>query len=394
MVRLIGKLTALGVSKLKKPGYYGDGGGLWLQVSASGSKSWIFRYTRNHRSREMGLGPLHTVSLAMAREQARECRQQLLGGIDPLEAKRAIRLAAQSEEARTTSFDECSTAYIKAHASGWKNEKHANQWTSTLQTYASPVIGNLPVAVVDTGHMLKVLEPIWGTKTETASRLRGRIEKVLDWATVSGYRAGENPARWKGHLENLLPRPSKVTKVTHLAALPWVDIPEFLKGLREQEGVAARALEFAILTAARSGEVRGASWSEIDLAKRLWVIPAARMKMGKEHRVPLSPAAVSLLKALPDQDGILFFGSAGRPLSDMTLSAVLRRMQRRDITVHGFRSTFRDWCAESTNYPREVCEQALAHQLPDKVEAAYRRSDLIEKRSQLMDEWAAFCEGG
>ncbi|MCF8177313.1 MAG: site-specific integrase, partial [Sulfuritalea sp.] len=296
------------------------------------------------------------------------------------------------ERAKAMTFDQCATAYISAHRSGWKNEKHIGQWENTLEAYASPIIGALPVAEVDTALVVKVLGPIWETKTETATRLRGRIEKILDWATVSKYRQGENPARWRGHLENLLANPNKIAKVAHHPALPWREICGFMVELRKQIGTAARALEFTILTAARSGEVRGATWAEIDLDAGLWVVPAERIKMGKEHRVPLTASAIALLNELPREGDLVFPGAKeNTALSDMSLTAVLRRMKRTDITVHGFRSTFRDWCAESTNFPREVCEHALAHSLPDKVEAAYRRGDLLDKRVQLMKAWADYC---
>lgn len=263
---------------------------------------------------------------------------------------------------------------------------------NTLATYASPLLGALPVAEIDTALVVKVLGPIWETRTETATRVRGRIEKVLDWATVSKYRQGENPARWRGHLDKLLANPSKVVKVAHHPALPWRDMGAFMAALRAQEGVAARALEFVILAAARSGEVRGATWEEIDLGAHLWIVPAERMKAKKEHRVPLSRSALALLKKLPREGNLVFPGAReGKALSDMSLTAVLRRMQRTGITVHGFRSTFRDWCAESTGFPREVCEHALAHSLPDKVEAAYRRGDLLDKRILLMQAWADYC---
>lgn len=392
MARLVEKLTPLAVGKLVKPGYYGDGAGLWLQVSPSRSKSWIFRFTLSGKQREMGLGAVHTVNLTEARAKAKECRQLLLEGKDPLDARRSIKQAEAVERAKAMSFDQCAAAYISSHRSSWKNEKHISQWENTLETYARPFIGALPVTEIDSALVVKVLGSIWEAKTETATRLRGRIEKILDWATVSKYRQGENPARWRGHLENLLANPHKVAKVAHHPALPWRDIGAFVGTLRKQVGTAARALEFTILTAARSGEVRGATWAKIDLDAGLWVVPAERIKMGKEHRVPLSASVIALINDLPREGDLVFPGAKEHTgLSDMSLTAVLRRMKRTDITVHGFRSTFRDWCAESTNFPREVCEHALAHSLPDKVEAAYRRGDLIDKRAQLMKAWADFC---
>lgn len=394
MAKTVEKLSALAVSRASAPGYYGDGAGLYLQVSKSGTKSWIFRFTIAGRQREMGLGPLHTISLAQAREKAQACRASLLDGIDPLDARNATKLEIALERAKTVTFDHCAKEYIAAHSSSWKNRKHVVQWERSLANYASPTIGNLPVASIDTALVMKVLQPIWQTKTETATRVRSRIENILDWATVSKFRVGENPARWRGHLENLLAEPRKVAKVEHYAALPWQEIGGFMVELREREGSAARAVEFAILTAARSGEVRGAKWSEVDLDAAVWTVPAERMKAGREHRVPLSTAAVDLLKGMPDLGEHVFPGQRGNaPLSDMSLTAVLRRMDRKDITVHGFRSTFRDWCAESVgnSFPREVCEHALAHSLPDKVEAAYRRGDLIEKRKVLMQVWADYC---
>lgn len=394
MARLVEKLTPLAVGKATKPGYFGDGAGLWLQVSMSGSKSWIFRFTLAGKQREMGLGAVHTVTLPEARAKAKECRLLLLDGKDPLDTRRATVLAETLERAKMMNFDQCATAYIAAHRGGWKNAKHASQWENTIETYASPVIGSLPVAAVDTALVVKVLTPIWQTKTETATRLRGRIESILDWATVSKYRQGDNPARWRGHLESLLANPHKLAKVEHHPALPWQETGAFMAALREQQGIAAKAVEFAILTAARSGEVRAATWAEIDFDAAIWTVPAEHMKMNREHRVPLSKAAVAVLEAMPRMGDRIFPGAkVDKPLSDMSLTAVLRRMQRHDITVHGFRSTFRDWCAESVAnaFPREVCEHALAHSLPDKVEAAYRRGDLIEKRVLLMKAWADYC---
>jgi integrase len=387
---MVGKLSSIAVTRTKAPGYYGDGGGLWLQVSSAGTKSWIFRFTRQGRQREMGLGALHTVSLAEARDKAKRCRQQLTDGLDPIDARKAIKSARALEQARAITFDQCAADYIKAHRSGWRNPKHAAQWASTIDSYASPVFGELPVAAVDTALVMKVLNPIWTEKTETASRLRGRIESILGWATTSGYRTGDNPARWRGHLENLLPAAAKVKKVEHHPSLPWPQIGAFMADLKAREGVAARAVEFLILTASRSGEVRGMRWDEVD--GDLWIIPAARMKAGKEHRVPLSRQALCLLEATPKLSDHVFPGARKASiLSDMSLSAVLRRMSRHDITIHGFRSTFRMWAAEATNFPREVAEHALAHQLPDKVEAAYRRGDLIDKRRLLMQGWADYC---
>lgn len=387
-------MSALAVRRAEKPGYYGDGGGLYLQVSAAGTKSWIFRYTLNKKSREMGLGSLNTITLAQAREKAKAHRASLIDGIDPLETRNAAKLAIALEQAKTVTFDYCAQEYIAAHRSSWKREQHARHWERSIKNFASPIIGSMPVAAVDTALIVKVLQPIWQVKTETASKLRGRIESILDWATVSHFRSGDNPARWRGHLEHLLADPSQIARVTHYPALPWQEIGGFMVDLRQCGGVAARALEFGILTAARSGEVRGARWDEIDFDAAIWTVPEQRMKAGREHRVPLSTAALALIKSMPRVEDLVFPGMRkGVGLSDMTVTAVLRRMGRGDITVHGFRSTFRDWCAESTanSFPREVCEHALAHKLPDKVEAAYRRGDLIEKRKVLMQVWADYC---
>lgn len=394
MAQNVNKLSALGVNKMTKPGYHGDGAGLWLQVSPAGTKSWIFRFTLAGKQREMGLGALHTVDLATARTKAKACRLMLLDGLDPLEARKAATLADALVLARMITFDQCAAAYIEAHRGSWKNAKHASQWENTLATYVSPIMGALPVAAVDTALVMKVLSPIWKDKTETATRLRGRIESILDWATTSKYRQGENPARWRGHLDNLLATPSKIAPVKNHPALPWQEIGAFMVDLRARDGIAARAVEFAILTATRSGETRGTTWAEIDLNTNVWTIPAERMKGRKEHRVPLSDAARTLLDSMLRLGDIVFPGRKHNSiLSDMSLTAVLRRMDRPDITVHGFRSTFRDWCAEAVanSFPREICEHALAHSLPDKVEAAYRRGDLLEKRIMLMQAWADYC---
>ncbi len=397
------RLSALQVKNLSKPGLYGDGGGLTLQITLRGAKSWLFRYMVAGKAYGMGLGPTHTVTLAEARQKALEARKLLLDGVNPLVAKRERRAAAALARAKMMTFDECAAAYTQSHRAGWKNPKHAAQWTSTLKTYASPVFGHLPVSDVDTGLVVKCLTPIWESKTETATRVRGRIESVLGWATTSGYRTGENPARRKGHLENLLAKISKEARTKHHPSLPWHRVSTFMSALRAREGVSARALELTILTACRSGEVRGARWSEFDLEEKLWTIPAERMKAKREHEVPLSEVAIALLTAMPKVSDIVFAGRKGQPLSDMALTNVIRRMPALDvaewvdvhgkrITVHGFRSTFRMWAAEATNYPREVAEHGLAHRLPDTVERAYQRGSQFTKRTALMDEWSAFCD--
>ena len=396
MPRIIGRLSALTVSRLKDKGRYPDGGGLYLQVSAAGTRSWLFRFMLDGRARQMGLGPLHTITLAEARTRATACRQLCLDGIDPIERRRRSRQQARLEAAKAITFKAAADAYVKSHKSGWRNAKHAAQWQSTLKTYADPIFGSQPIQAIDPDQVMKVLEPIWATKTETASRLRGRIEAVLNWAATHGYRTGENPARWRGHLENLLPNRTKVRRVAHHAALPYSEIPTFVKTLRGQHGTAAEALEVLILTATRTSEIIGARWDEVDLEDKVWTIPAARMKAGKSHRIPLSAPAVAVLKKLREARASEFVfpgGKANSPLSNMALLALLDRMNRRDATVHGFRSAFRDWTAETTTHPREVAEMALAHAVSDKVEAAYRRGDLFDKRRELMDAWGGYCSG-
>jgi integrase len=385
-------LTVTKVARLREPGRYGDGNGLYLQVLSPTNRSWIFRYERSGRERLMGLGPLHTITLDEAREAARQARKLLLEGTDPLEARKAQHAARALEEAKSLTFEAAAKQYFDLHESKWRNAKHRQQFLNTLRDYAFPKIGRLAVADIDTGQVLRVIEPIWHEKTETADRTRARIEAVLEWATVRGYRVGENPAKWKGHLQAALPARSQIKKVKHHAALPWVQLPAFMIELRQKEGVAARALEFAILTAARTGEVIGATWPEIDLPGKLWTIPAARMKAKRPHRVPLSDQVVSLLQDLPREADFLFPGGRkGAPISNMAMAILLKRMERDDITVHGFRSTFRDWTAERTSYPQHVAEMALAHVIGDKVEAAYRRGDLLDQRRRLMRDWAAFC---
>jgi integrase len=391
--RALHKLTDRQV-KTADPGYHGDGGGLWLQVSAARTRSWIFRYTLNGRAREMGLGALHTLSLAEAREKSRQQRQLLLDGIDPIDARNATRRTVVAQAAKIVTFQAEAEAYIEAHRAGWKNAKHVEQWQNTLATYAYPHIGKLAVSEIETAHVMLCLEPIWTSKTETAKRVRGRIEAVLDRATALKHRSGDNPARWRGHLVNLLAKPSSVAPTEHHAALPYTQIGAFMKDLRAQDGVAARALEFAILTATRTGETIGAQWREIDLAAGIWTVPAARMKSKKAHRVPLSKPAVKLLQAIQGADKLVVFPgrSAGKGLSNMAMLKLLQqRMGRIDLTVHGFRSTFRDWAAEQSNFPNEVIEMALAHTIEDATEAAYRRGDLYEKRARLMQAWADYC---
>jgi len=373
---------------------YPDGGGLYLQIAAGGARSWVYRYMLNGAARYMGLGPLHTVTLAQARVKALEARRLRQEGLDPIEARNVELGKVRLEAAKAITFRDATERYIESKKAEWRNAKHAKQWKSTLETYAYPIIGSVPVQDVDIGLVMKVLEPIWRTKTETASRVRGRIESILDWARVLGYRQGENPARWRGHLENTLPKRSKVQKVIHHPALPYDEIGAFMETLRQQKGISASALEFLILTATRTNETVGARWSEIEFNKKTWTIPGDRIKAGKEHRVPLSAAALAILKKMQSisRDDFVFpGGKPKKPLSNMALLALLKRIGRSDLTAHGFRSTFRDWAAERTNHPREVAEMALAHSLGDKVEAAYRRGDLFEKRRHLMNDWAVFC---
>lgn len=396
MSRKATELGALAVSRLRDPGLHAVGGvsGLYLQVTASGARTWILRATMGGKRRDMGLGGYPDVTLAEAREKAREARAKIEQGIDPiLERERALSLL-KAEQAKSMTFEAACRALIDAKSDEWRNAKHRAQWSSSLETYAYPVIGKLQVGDVGQAHVLSVLQPIWKDKTETANRLRGRIEQVLDWAKVRGFREGENPARWRGHLDKLLPAPAKIARVVHHKALPIDAMPGFMAALRQRKGIAPRALEFLVLTAARSGEVRGATWQEIDMDAAVWTVPAERMKAGKEHRVPLSPQALALLAGLPRVHGIelVFPAPRGGLLSDTALTALMRRMEL-DAVPHGMRSTFRDWTAERTNYPREVAEMALAHTIGNAVEAAYRRGDLFTKRAEMMAEWAIFCAG-
>ena len=397
------EMGALAVAGISDRGIHFVGGvkGLALNVTKYGSRSWVMRYQTHGRRRDMGLGAYPSVTLAQAREAARQARDKLRQGIDPIEDARSARNRLIVEQNTAVSFADAALRYVEAHEHGWRNAKHAQQWRNTLTTYANPVIGNVPARDIDTAMVLRVLEPIWTIKNETATRVRGRIESILDWAITMGYRTAANPARWKGHLEHLLARPSKVAQRSRQPAMPYAAMPAFMPSLRQQQSMSARALEFLILTGTRSGEVRKATWDEFDLEKAVWTIPAGRMKAGKEHRVPLADAALRLLQALHDTHFCDYvFPSPhsarnpallGAPLSDMALTAVLRRMQLQEHAVpHGFRSTFRDWISETTTYPNEVAEMALAHTIPNKAEAAYRRGDLFEKRRQLMQDWADF----
>jgi integrase len=395
MARLIGRLTELQVMRAKS-GWHNDGGGLYLRVETKKdshgkerkSRWWVYRYGSGGK-RYHGLGPAHTIGLAEAREQARRCRQLILEGADPIAAGKARRAAAAQDAANAKTLAECVEAYHASHCVSWTNQKHAREWKASLATHVLPQIGDLPVASIDTAQVLRVLQPAWTKVPETASRLRSRLESVLDWAKVHGYRNGENPARWRGHLDHLLPSRKKLARVKHHAALPYRDMPAFMQRLRQHDDVEARALEFLILTAARAGEVVGAEWSEIDQAEGwTWVVPATRMKARREHRVPLSRAARAVLDKTPFErrKGPIFPAVSGHMLWKF-----LRELTDA-ATVHGLRSSFRDWAAEQTNFPREVAELALAHRVGDDVEHAYRRGDLLPKRRQLAEAWARYCE--
>lgn len=409
MAQTINRLSALKVEKVKAPGMYRDGGGLCLQVTGDGAervnKSWIYQFKMNGRQRQMGLGSYKVLGLADARLKAGDARKLQLEGIDPIDARDAAKAEARLERAKETTFEEDARAYIKAHRPGWKNEKHAAQWSSTLETYVYPVIGKSLVRDISTTDVLRVVEPIWMRITETATRVRNRIELILDWSKVKGHRDGDNPARWKGHLDKLLPRRSRVRKVKHHPALPYKEMPVFMRQLHNEEGVAARALEFLIFTCVRTTEARAAEGPEIPIGDTVWTIPEGRMKGEREHRVPLSTAASTALQKWraeqPYGDGLIFPspkqglpGDEPKPLSENAMLEVLKRMGYGHVTVHGFRSSFRDWAAECTNYPEAVAEVALSHVNDDDTEAAYKRTDLLEKRRALMEDWGSFCDGG
>lgn len=396
MGRVAKELNAVYVSRLKQPGMHFVGGapGLALQVLPSGGRSWVLRIRVHGKRRDMGLGSFPDISLSLARDLARDVRAKVKQGVDPIAERQASRSRAVAERVAMRTFKQCAERYITSMEENWKSPKSPQQWRNTLATYAYPTMGNLAAKDIELSHVMAVLEPIWRTKTETASRVRGRIESVLDWAAVNGLRSAVNPARWKGHLDKLLPARAKVKQVKHHDALPYRDMNEVWARLLEKDGIGALALRFGILCASRSGEVRGATWDEFDEDKRLWVIPAVRMKGNREHRVPLSETAWNLFKAQPrdDESPYVFRGTKkGASLSDSTLSKVLKDMGVPAVP-HGFRSTFKDWSSECTNYPSEMSEMALAHAVADPVEAAYRRGDMLERRRQMMDDWASFCE--
>jgi integrase len=418
MPRIAKELSPLEVKNLRHTGngqnavfMVGGVSGLMLQITRNGGRTWLLRVKVGAKRREIGLGGFPDVTLAQARERAREVKDQIRRGIDPVEERKAARAALIAAQGRGLLFKDAVDRCLAAKLDGFKNPKHRDQWRNTLDTYALPVLGQMMVDQITVQDVLRVLQPIWQSKTETASRLRGRIEAVLSWATVAGHRTGDNPARWAGNLKELLPPPDKVAEKDNHPALALDDVPRWYAELRRREGFGARALEFAALTAARSGEVRGAIWEEIDLERALWVIPAERMKMGREHRVPLSPVAVALLRSLPrlEDNPLVFPAPRGGQLSDMTLSATMKRMHEAEIAAerpgfidlrnkrpavpHGLRSTFRDWVAEATSYPSEMAEVALAHRINNAVEAAYRRGDMIEKRRKMMRDWAEALDG-
>ena len=379
-----GKLTARKVDTAK-PGKHSDGGNLYLIVSETGSRKWVLRFTWRGKAKEMGLGSAASVPLADARERAASARRRIAQGMNPIDERK--------QTGGIPTFGEVADEVREALSAGFRNDKHKAQWKSTLETYAAPLRAK-PVDTIATDDVLAVIKPIWTTKAETASRVRGRIEKVLDAAKAKGFRDGENPARWRGHLDHLLPRRSRLSRGHH-AAMPYEEVAAFVGKLRERQATSALALELCILTAARSGEILGMRWPEIDLDKKIWTVPASRMKAGREHRVPLSPRAVAILRGLKESEAAEFVfpgQSRNKPLSNMAMEMVLRRMKVEDATVHGFRSSFRDWAGNVSSFPREIMETALAHAVGDKAEQAYRRSDALDKRRKLMDAWTEYCE--
>ncbi|MCU0433161.1 MAG: tyrosine-type recombinase/integrase [Bacteroidia bacterium] len=388
------ELTQLAIKKLTKIGRHAVGGvaGLYLLIGDNEAKSWVLRMNVNGVRRDMGLGSFADLSLSAARDKARNIRQQIASGTNPIEERKKKRHAAILQEASAITFEKACAEFLTTHKQKWKNAKHKSQWEATLKTYAYPVIGKIVVSEITLPHIIKILEPIWTTKTETASRLRGRIETVLDWAIVREYRNKDNPARWKGYLDKVLPSPKAIAKPVHHKAIPVAAVAAFFAQLQSNTSMSSKALQFLILTATRSNEVRGATWDEIDFEKKIWTIPAERMKAAKEHRIPLASQAIALLKSVPRhaREKYIFVAPRGGQLSDMALTVFMRRLNV-DAVPHGFRSTFRDWVAEHTNYPNHVAEMALAHTISNKVEAAYRRGDLFDKRREMMNEWAGFC---
>lgn len=392
MPRTIHRLTPLEIKNAKERGWYGDGGGLALQVSENGGKSWVFRYMRHRKPVVLGLGSLIAVDVKEARARAAELRKVLSEGRDPRQERATARAEQKRAECRSITFKECAEAYIAAQRHGWKNAKHAEQWSNTLRTYVYDIMGDTPVRDIDTDLVRRCLDPIWTTKTETASRVRNRIELILSWAAAADYRSVENPARWRGHLDKLLAPPKKVAPVEHFAALPYEELGAFMAELREDAGTPARALEFLILTGVRSENVRCAVWSEIDFNKSTWTIPKSRMKAGREHRVPLSKRALEILREMErikESEHVFPGAKADRPVS--TLDPPMKRICADGITVHGFRSTLRDWASETTAYPSEVVEMVLAHSIRNGTEAAYRRGNLLAKRAEFMEEWSRYC---
>lgn len=390
----MGKLTSTALSR-KRAGLHHDERGLYLQVK-NGGRSWLFRFMIHGKGHWMGLGPFPDVSLAQARRAADDAHRLLRDGINPIEARRQRLQIAKLEAAQAVTFKACSTRYVEAHRDSWRNPKHAAQWASTLETYAYPILGSVPVQAIDTGLVMQVLEPIWRKTPETATRVRQRIEATLDWATAHNYRSGENPARWRGHLDKLLPKRSKVRAVKHHKAMAYAELPQFFTELLKKETISAKALAFTILTAARSGETRGARASEINLSAALWTVPAERTKSNREHRVPLAPSALVVLRSRlspnTENDRLLFPNPRGKSLSDTAMRKYLQEdMKQPTLTVHGFRSSFRDWAAEQTNFPRELAEASLAHTLRDRTEAAYQRGDMLDRRRKLMEAWAEYC---
>ena len=395
MAKLVKQLSDIKIKKLSKPGAYPDGDGLYLQIRSSGAKDWFYRYQLGDKGKKKGLGPYPTISLEKAREDAHECRILRKNGIDPIEHQKAKESQKALAESKSITFKDCALAYIEAHKRGWKNKKHLSQWENTLSTYTYPVIGKIAVQDVDIDLIMKILEPIWFEKTETASRVRQRIENVLDWATVRKYRQGDNPALWRGRLDKLLPQRNKVQKPKHFAAMDYRELPLYFKSIRQKDTLTSKALAFTILTVTRTSEARGATRKEIDDKAKSWIIPENRMKTEREHRIPLSVEALKILQEMEPfkrhTDDLIFPGLAqAKPISDASLLKLVKQTHP-TLTVHGFRSSFRDWCAEQTNYPREVAEAALAHVIKDKTEAAYQRGDMFEKRRKLMDSWADYC---